>query len=81
LPPASSAPLKIDGMTSRNVGSRDAGARAFVGGMLLLSSAALQDRPLVALGIGFIGLIFIGTSLFRVCPLYTLLRINGGEIR
>jgi hypothetical protein len=47
-----------------------------VGGLLLFASASLQDRPLVALGIGFIGLILIGTALFRMCPLYTALRIN-----
>ncbi len=64
-------------MSSRNVGWRDAGARGFVGGVLLLTSAWLQDRPLVALGVGFIGLIFLGTALFRMCPLYTLLRINS----
>jgi len=45
--------------------------------MLLLNSATLQDRPLVALGVGFIGIIFIGTALFRMCPIYTLLRINS----
>ena len=64
-------------MSSRNVGTRDAGVRAFVGGVFLLNSALLQDRPLVALGVGFIGLIFIGTALFRMCPLYTLLRIKS----
>jgi len=65
-------------MSSRNVGTRDAGVRAFIGGVLLLNAAMLQDRPLVALGVGFIGVIFIGTALFRTCPLYTLLRINSG---
>ncbi len=64
-------------MSSRNVGWRDAGVRGFVGGILLLNSATLQDRPLVALGVGFIGIIFIGTALFRMCPIYTLLRINS----
>ena len=64
-------------MSSRNVGCRDAGIRGFIGGLLLLNSATLQDRPLVALGIGFMGLIFIGTALFRMCPIYTLLRINS----
>jgi DUF2892 family protein len=64
-------------MNSRNVGWRDAGVRGFIGGVLLLTSATLQDRPLVALGIGFMGLIFIGTALFRMCPIYTLLRINS----
>ncbi|HYU07845.1 MAG TPA: DUF2892 domain-containing protein [Gemmatimonadales bacterium] len=64
-------------MTSMNVGRRDAGARGFVGVVLLVNSAALQDRPLVALGVGFIGLIFLGTALFRMCPVYTLLRINS----
>lgn len=70
-------PPKIAPMSSKNVGWRDAGVRGFVGGLLLLNSATLQDRPLVALGVGFIGLIFIGTALFRMCPLYTLLRINS----
>ena len=58
------------------MGSRDAGVRGFIGGVLLLNSAALQDRPLLALAIGFVGLIFIGTALFRTCPVYTVLRIN-----
>jgi len=63
-------------MSSRNVGWRDAAIRWFVGLVLLLTSAALQDRPLVALGVGFMALIFIGTGLFRTCPLYTLLHVN-----
>ena len=63
-------------MRSRNVGWRDAGIRAFIGLALLIISASFQARPLVALGIGFMALIFLGTALFGVCPLYTLLRIN-----
>jgi hypothetical protein len=63
-------------MSSRNVGWRDAGIRGFVGLVLLIVSTSLQDRPLVALGVGFMALIFIGTGLFRTCPLYTLLRVN-----
>ncbi len=64
-------------MNSHNVGWRDAGVRGFIGSILLLNAATLQDRPLVALGVGFIGIIFIGTGLFRTCPLYTLLRISS----
>lgn len=63
-------------MNSKNVGWCDAAVRGFLGGVLLFSSASLQGRPLVALAIGFIGVIFIGTALFRTCPLYTLLGIN-----
>lgn len=63
-------------MRSRNVGRRDAGIRGFIGLALLILAATLGERPLVALGIGFIALIFFGTALFGVCPLYTLLRIN-----
>ena len=59
-------------MSSRNVGSRDARVRGFVGVVFLLNSAAMQTRPLLALAVGFIGLIFLGTALFRMCPLYTL---------
>lgn len=64
-------------MSSKNVGWRDAGVRGFMGAALLLVSASLQSRPLVALGVGFIGLVFIGTALFRMCPLYTLFRISS----
>ncbi|HEY3219818.1 MAG TPA: DUF2892 domain-containing protein [Gemmatimonadales bacterium] len=63
-------------MSSKNVGWRDAGIRGLLGGLSLLASAVLQDRPFIALALGFIGLIFIGTALFRMCPLYTLLRIK-----
>ena len=63
-------------MSSRNVGWRDAGIRGCIGLGLLLLSVAQQDRPLVALGIGFLALVFIGTALFRECPLYTLLRLD-----
>ncbi len=63
-------------MSSKNVGRGDAGVRWMLGLALLVTSAFFQDRPLVSLGIGFIGLIFIGTALFRTCPLYTLLRLN-----
>jgi hypothetical protein len=64
-------------MSSRNVGWRDAGVRGFISAVLLLNAAALQDRPLLALAVGFVGLIFLGTALFRTCPVYTLLRINS----
>lgn len=63
-------------MRSRNVGWRDAGVRGFVGIVLLILSATFGDHPLVALGIGFIALILIGTALFGMCPIYTLLGIN-----
>lgn len=63
-------------MRSRNVGWRDAGVRGFVGIALLILSATFGDHPLVALAIGFIALIFIGTALFGMCPIYTLLGIN-----
>lgn len=68
-------------MSSRNVGRRDAGVRVVVGLALLVASATLQERPLVALGIGFMALIFLGTALFGVCPLYTLLRVNTARPR
>ena len=63
-------------MRSRNVGRCDAGIRVFAGLALLVLSGIIQDRPLVALGIGFIAAILLGTALMRVCPLYTLFRIN-----
>jgi len=63
-------------MTSKNIGWRDAGIRAFLGGVLLLIAASLQNRPLLVVGIGFIALLFLGTALFRICPLYTVLGMN-----
>ncbi len=64
-------------MSSRNVGWYDAKIRWVIGAVLLLLSAVVQDRPFVALSVGFIGIIFVGTALFRVCPLYTVLRIKS----
>lgn len=63
-------------MTMKNVGWRDAGIRAFLGSALLLLSASLQDRPLLAVGSGFIALMVLGTALFRMCPLYTAFRLS-----
>lgn len=60
-------------MSTKNIGWRDAGIRSFAAGLLLVGSASIPERPLVALGLGFIGVLIIGTALFRVCPLYTLL--------
>ncbi len=64
-------------MNTRNVGWRDAGIRGFMGLALLMISTTFQDRPLVALGIGFLALILLGTALSRSCPLYRLLGIDG----
>ena len=63
-------------MSTKNVGWRDAGIRSFAAGLLLLTSASMPGRPLVAIGLGFIGVVIVGTALFRVCPLYTLLRFS-----
>lgn len=63
-------------MIIKNVGATDAGLRAMLGLLLLVGSAAFNNRPLLALGAGLIALVLIGTALFRVCPLYTVFRIN-----
>ena len=63
-------------LTTKNIGTADAWVRALLAGLLLFWSATLQDRPLIALGLGFLGLIMVGTVLFRICPLYTFLRVN-----
>ena len=66
-------------MATNNVGWRDAVIRGVIGGALLLASAFLQARPLMALGVGFMALIFLSTALFRICPLYTVFGINTGR--
>ncbi len=63
-------------MVIKNVGATDSGLRALLGVALLGISTAYNQRPLLALGAGMIALMLIGTALFRMCPLYTLLRIN-----
>jgi hypothetical protein len=63
-------------MVIKNVGAMDAGIRALVGVALLAVSASLNDRPLLAVGAGLIALVVIGTALFRMCPLYTLLGVT-----
>ena len=63
-------------MVIKNVGATDAGLRALLGVVLLSISASFNNRPLLALGAGLIALVFIGTALFRMCPLYTLLGID-----
>ena len=63
-------------MVIKNVGTTDAGIRALLGVVLLGVSSSFSTRPLLALGAAVIALVFIGTALFRVCPLYTLLRID-----
>ena len=63
-------------MVIKNVGAMDAGIRALVGVALLAVSASLNDRPLLAVGAGLIALVVIGTALFRICPLYTLLGVT-----
>jgi hypothetical protein len=63
-------------MASNNVGRSDAALRWVVALLLLLLSASLQDRPLVALAVGFLGVSVLSTALFRICPLYTLFGIS-----
>jgi len=63
-------------MVIKNVGAVDSGVRAMLGLVLLGISASFNDRPLLAVGAGLIALVFIGTALFRICPLYTLLGLN-----
>jgi hypothetical protein len=63
-------------MVIKNVGATDAGLRALFGVVLLGISASFNNRPLLALGAGMMALVLIGTALFRICPLYTLLGID-----
>ena len=63
-------------MVIKKIGAMDYGLRALLGVVLLGISTAYNQRPLLALGAGLIALLLIGTALFRVCPLYTLLRID-----
>jgi hypothetical protein len=61
-------------MNASNVGRTDAAIRMMLGVALLGIAAAFNQRPLLALGSGFLAVILLGTGLFRVCPLYTLFK-------
>ena len=63
-------------MVIKNVGAMDAWLRALFGVILLGISASFNERPLLAVGAGLIALVLIGTALFRICPVYTLLGID-----
>lgn len=61
-------------MSGSNVGRIDAAIRMGLGAILLGVAAVFNQRPLLAVGSGFLAVILLGTGLFRVCPLYTLFR-------
>ena len=61
-------------MNASNVGRTDAAIRMMLGVALLGIAAAVNQRPLLALGSGFLAVVLLGTGLFRVCPLYTLFK-------
>jgi NhaP-type Na+/H+ or K+/H+ antiporter len=63
-------------MVTNNVGALDSGIRAMLGVAFLVLAASFTDRPLLALGAGFVAIVFMATALLRMCPLYTVLRIN-----
>lgn len=57
---------------NRNVGPADAAVRALLGMVLLAAAAIFNERPFLALGAAFLALVFLGTAVTRVCPLYVL---------
>jgi hypothetical protein len=61
---------------TRNVGGVDAAVRALLGIVLLAAAAIFNQRPFLALGAGFLALVFLGTALTRVCPLYLLVEMS-----
>ena len=63
-------------MSVSNVGRADAAVRATFAFVLLAVAAAFNDRPLLAVGSGFLAVVLLGTALFRVCPLYTAFGIR-----
>ena len=68
-------------MVIKNVGSMDSGIRALLGVIVLGVSSSFSNRPLLALGAGVLAMVLIGTALFRICPLYTLLGVGTNRRR
>jgi len=62
--------------TNRNVGNIDAAVRALFGIVLLAAAAIFNERPFLALGAAFLALVFLGTAVTRVCPLYVLVGMS-----
>jgi hypothetical protein len=62
--------------TNRNVGNVDAAVRALFGIVLLAAAAIFNQRPFLALGAAFLALVFLGTAVTRVCPLYVLVGMS-----
>lgn len=65
--------------TNRNVGNIDAAVRALLGLVLLAAAAIFNQRPFLALGAAFLALVFLGTAVTRVCPLYVLVGMTTRE--
>jgi hypothetical protein len=65
--------------TNRNVGNVDAAVRALFGIVLLAAAAIFNQRPFLALGAAFLALVFLGTAVTRVCPLYVLVGMSTRE--
>jgi len=65
--------------TNRNVGNIDAAVRALFGIVLLAAAAIFNERPFLALGAAFLALVFLGTAVTRVCPLYVLVGMSTRE--
>jgi hypothetical protein len=65
--------------TNRNVGNIDAAVRALLGMVLLAAAAIFNQRPFLALGAAFLALVFLGTAVTRVCPLYVLVGMTTRE--
>jgi DUF2892 family protein len=62
--------------SSRNVGTVDAVVRALLGIVLLAAAAIFNQRPFLAIGAAFLALVFLGTAVTRVCPLYVLVGMS-----
>lgn len=62
--------------SNRNVGTVDAAVRGLLGIVLLAAAAIFNQRPFLALGAAFLALVFLGTAITRVCPLYVLVGMS-----
>lgn len=67
----------------KNMSRIDAIVRGTLGVGLLVTAAAVNDRPFLAIAAALVALLFLGTALTRFCPLYTLLGVgtNSGHAK
>ena len=70
---------------THNIGTADRAMRALVGVVLLaltwIAPIAVIHGALAVTLVTIVGIVMVGTAVFRLCPLYTLLGMNTCAVK